>query len=253
MDGIVVVVFVAGLLLGALLNIVVIRLPRERNMAGWPRCTRCGRSLAVWQLVPLVGWLAQAGRGRCCGRPLDWLFPLNELIAGTALAFFYVRYGFSASFFYLAFVMAILILTGAIDWLHRSIYTFVILGAALIVLPVASLIPHHSFLNALLGALVAGFVFAIFFAVARLLFPSAASPFGLGDVYLGIFIGAAVGLLDLLPAMFYGMLLAGVFSAVLLVLRRSGRPHVPQYISYGTFLCLGALIYVVLWGLPGIR
>jgi leader peptidase (prepilin peptidase) / N-methyltransferase len=249
----VVVVFLAGLLLGALLNIVVVRLPRERNMTGWPRCTRCGRPLAAWQLLPVFGWLIQAGRGRCCGRALNWVFPLNELIAGTVLALLYARYGFSASFVYLAFVMVILILTGAIDWLHRSIYTFVILGAALIVLPAASVIPHHSFLNALLGALVAGFVFAIFFALARLLFPRAASPFGLGDVYLGIFIGAAVGLLDLLPALFYGMLLAGVFSAGLLVLRRAGRPNVPQYISYGTFLCLGTLIYVVLWGIPGIR
>src|SRR6266536_1662061 len=253
MDLMIVVIFLAGLVLGTLLNIVVIRLPRERKMGGWPRCTRCGRPLAVWQLLPLVGWLAQAGRGRCCGRTLSWLFPLNELIAGIALARFYVLYGFSASFFYLAFVMAILILTGAVDWLHRSIYTFVILGAALIVLSTASLIPHHNFLNALLGALVAGFVFAIFFALARLLFPRAASPFGLGDVYLGIFIGAAVGLLDLLPALFYGMLLAGLFSAALLVLRRTGRPNVPQYISYGTFLCLGALVYVVLWGIPVIH
>jgi leader peptidase (prepilin peptidase)/N-methyltransferase len=253
MDPIIVVVFLAGLVLGALLNIVVIRLPRERKMGGWPRCTRCGRPLAVWQLLPVVGWLAQGGRGRCCGRTLSWLFPLNECIAGIALALFYARYGFSASFFYLAFVMMVLIITGAVDWLHRSIYTFVILGATLIVLPAASLIPHHNFLNALLGALVAGFVFALFFALARLLFPRAASPFGLGDVYLGIFIGAAVGLLDLLPALFYGMLLAGIFSAALLVGRRTGRPNVPQYISYGTFLCLGTLIYVVLWGIPGIR
>jgi leader peptidase (prepilin peptidase)/N-methyltransferase len=207
----------------------------------------------VWQLLPVVGWLAQGGRGRCCGRTLSWLFPLNECIAGIALALFYVRYGFSASFFYLAFVMAVLMITGAIDWLHRSIYTFVILGATLIVLPTASVIPHHNFLNALLGALVAGFVFALFFALARLLFPRAASPFGLGDVYLGIFIGAAVGLLDLLPTLFYGMLLAGIFSAALLVLRRTGRPNVPQYISYGTFLCLGTLLYLLLWGLPGIR
>ena len=35
---------------------------------------------------------------------------------------------------YLAFVTAVLLMTAAIDWLHRSIYTFVILGAALIAL-----------------------------------------------------------------------------------------------------------------------
>jgi leader peptidase (prepilin peptidase) / N-methyltransferase len=244
-----IVVFVAGLFLGGLLNIVIVRLPREQRMGGWPRCTRCGRLLAWWQALPLLGWLAQGGRGRCCGRRLSWLFPLVELLAAGSLAAFYLREGMSGAFFYLAFVMVALLVTGAIDWLHRSIYTFVILGAALIVLLTAQFIPGHSFVNALLGALVAGFVFAIFFALARAMFPGKAAPFGLGDVYLSIFIGAAVGLTRLGPALFYGMLLAGVYSAVVLLLRRTGRAGVSEYISYGTFLCLGALGYLLLFGL----
>ena len=69
--------------------------------------------------------------------------------------------------------------------------------------------------------------------------------------YLGIFIGAAVGLTNLLPSLFYGMVMAGIFSAVLIVAKRAGRPNVPEYISYGTFLCLGALGHLVLWGLGG--
>jgi len=252
MDSITIAVFVAGLFLGTLLNLIIIRLPREHGLGGWPHCTRCGRVLAWWQLLPLVGWLAQASHARCCTRSLNPIFPLIELITGLTLAVFQVRYGLSVPFWYLTFVAAVLIVTGAIDWLHRSIYTFVILGAALIVLLTTLVAPIHSFRNALVGALVAGFVFAIFFALARILFPGKSSPFGLGDVYLGIFIGAAVGLTNLLPSLFYGMVLAGVFSAVLIVAKRSGRANVPEYISYGTFLCLGALGYLVAWGLVGI-
>src|SRR5262245_10593312 len=249
MDLNVIVVFIAGLLLGTLLNVVIVRLPRERDLGGWPRCTRCGRPLAWWQLLPLIGWLAQGGRGRCCGRRLNWLFPLVELLAAGSLVAFYLRYGLGGTFVYLVFVTAVLLVTGAIDWLHRSIYTFVILGAALIALLVAQVIPSHSFLNALFGVLVAGFVFAIFFVLARVLFPGKAAPFGLGDVYLGIFIGAAVGLTRLGPSLFYGMLLAGVYSALIIVVRRMGRAGVSEYISYGTFLCLGTLAYLLLFGL----
>ena len=251
MDPMILGVFVAGLFLGSLLNIVVIRLPREQQMGGWPRCTRCGRVLAWWQILPVVGWLAQAGRARCCHRSLNVLFPLIELTTGAVLAIFYARYGPGVPFWYLSFVATVLIVTGAIDWLHRSIYTFVILGAALIVLIATTIMPIHSFRNALFGALVAGFVFAIFFVLARLLFPGKSSPFGLGDVYLGIFIGAAVGLTNLMPSLFYGMVMAGLFSAVLIVAKRAGRENVPEYISYGTFLCLGALGYLVRWGLGG--
>ena len=237
-----------------MLNALVIRFPRERNLGGWPRCTRCGIPLAWWQALPVVGWLAQRGRGRCCGRRLKALFPLIELITAAVLVIFYTQHGLSVLFWYLSFVAAVLIVTGAIDWLHRSIYTFIILGAALIALLATTIAPIgaiHSFRNALFGALAAGFVFTFFFALARVLFPSKSSPFGLGDVYLGIFIGAAVGLTNLMPSLFYGILLAGIFSAVLIIAKRVGRSNVPEYISYGTFLCLGALGYLVRWGLGG--
>ena len=249
MDPIIAVVFVAGLFLGTLLNVVIIRLPRERDLGGKPRCTGCGQPLAWWQLLPVLGWLVQGGRGRCCGRRLHWIFPLVEILMAAALTRFYILYGTQPIFFYLAFVAAVLLITGAIDWLHRSIYTFVILGAALIALLASlGLWDHHNIVNALLGMLVAGFVFVIFFLLARLLFPGKAAPFGLGDVYLGIFIGAALGLTRLTPALFYGMLLAGIYSALLIVIRSLGR-EIPEYISYGSFLCLGALSFLVWNGL----
>lgn len=239
------VIFVAGLFLGVLINIIVIRLPREQHMGGWPDCTGCGKPLAIWQILPVIGWLAQGGKARCCGKRLGWIFPLNELLFGLTLALLYVRYGLTTPFFYLAFVAAILIITGAIDWLHRSIYTFVILGAALAAVIVSSIIPGHSLPNALLGTFVAGFLFAIFFVLARVLFPAKAAPFGLGDVYLGMFLGAAFGFTRLLPVMFYGMILAGIFSILLIAARSAGRRDVPEYISYGTFLCLGALGFLL--------
>lgn len=247
MNPINILVFLIGLLLGSLLNVVIVRLPREREMGGWPRCTRCGRPLAWWQLLPVLGWLAQGGRGRCCGNRLNWLFPLVELLAAVALLRFYVLYGASAMFFYMAFVMVILLVTGAIDWLHRVIYTFVILGAALVVLLASLMLPptQNNILNAGLGALVAGFIFVLFFALARMLFPGKSAPFGLGDVYLAIFLGAAVGLTRLTPTLFYGMLLAGLYSAGVVVARRMGRATGAEYISYGTFLCLGALAFLM--------
>jgi len=222
-----------------------VRLPREGQMPGWPHCTRCGRALAWWQILPLVGWLLQRGRGRCCGKTLNWVFPAVEFICAGALAVFYTRYGLSISFAFLIFVTAVLVLTAAIDWLHRSIYTLFILLPALICLLVANWVPGLGLPLSLVGALAAGFGFLILFMLARILFPAKSAPFGLGDVYLGIFIGAAVGARHLMPALFYGMLAAGVFAAAILLLRRTGGPNMPEYISYGTFLCLGALAYLL--------
>jgi leader peptidase (prepilin peptidase)/N-methyltransferase len=239
-------VFLAGLALGGLINVLVVRLPREGSLLGWPRCTRTGEPLSWWQLLPLAGWLIQRGRASD-GRPLHWIYPLVELISGLALLRLYQIYGLGLPFAYLSFVCAVLLLTGAIDFLHRYIYTFVILGAAAIALAVGPLV-GMDWRNTTLGALAGGFVFLIFYVLAHILFPSAGVPFGLGDVYLAIFIGAAVGLLSLGAALFYGMLMAGVVSAAILVLRRAGRPT-PTYIAYGSYLCLGAILFLALGGL----
>lgn len=243
-----VIVFVAGLVLGSLLNVLVARLPRESGVGGWPRCTRCGRRLAWWQILPVVGWLVQGGRGRCCGKRLHWIFLFDELICGAALVVFYLRYGLGVMFFFLAFVSAVLVLTGAIDWLHRSIYTLFILGPALIVIIASPWIAPLGLLQSAIGAIFAGIAFLLLFMLARVLFPGNAVPFGLGDVYLAIFIGATVGIRDMLPAFFYGVLGAGLVSAVILVLRRSGRNDMPEYISYGSFLCLGTLLFLMTQG-----
>jgi leader peptidase (prepilin peptidase)/N-methyltransferase len=243
-----IVTFSIGLLLGGLMNIVIVRLPREKKMSGWPHCTRCGQPLVWWQVIPLVGWLAQRGRGSCCGKPIHWIYPLVELLSGILVAWLYASYGLSLLFFYLTFVAIVLLITGAIDWLHRWIYTFVILGSAIVVLIASAFVRPHSILNAFAGLLIAGFIFLIFYILARILFPSQAAPFGLGDVYLAIFLGAAFGLTRLGPVLFIGMLLAGLFSVGVIIIRSLGKPS-PKYISYGTFLCLGALGYMVAYGM----
>ncbi len=246
------IVFVAGLLLGTLLNIIIIRLPRERSLPGWPlRCTRTGEPLAWWQLLPVAGWLIQRGKARD-GRPLHWIFPLVEVLTATSLTVLFLTYGFSASFLYLSFVCIVLIVTGAIDWLHRWIYTFVMLGSVPLVLLLSVLldVPSPGLLNAAMGALAGGLVFIFLWFLGRVLFPAHAVPFGLGDVYLAIFIGAAVGLTNFGPAILYGVLMAGVASAGIVAARHLlHRGDMPTYISYGSYLCLGSICYILLRGL----
>jgi leader peptidase (prepilin peptidase) / N-methyltransferase len=239
-------VFLAGLFWGALLNIVIVRLPREQRLVGWPRCTRTGEPLALWQLLPVLGWLIQRGRA-ADGRPLHWIYPFVELLTATAFLRFYQLYEFGPGFFYLAFVASVLIVTGAVDWLVRYIYTFVVLGATLVVLVAGPLVGLHWAALAL-GALAGGLFFGLLFALAKVMFPGTAAPFGLGDVYLAIFIGAAISIIHMTAALFYGMLLAGLFAAWIIIARSRGR-ETPTYISYGTFLCLGVILYLALWGL----
>ncbi|NJN65432.1 MAG: prepilin peptidase [Chloroflexaceae bacterium] len=245
-----ILVIAAGLVIGSLLNIVIIRLPRERRLLGWPpHCTRTGEPLALWQLLPILGWVLQRGRAPD-GQLLPWIAPLVELLSATALALLYRQYGFSLLFFYLGFVCLVLLVTGAIDWTHRFIYVFVILGGTggvlLVNLLAGGSLPALPLRDSVEGALVAGVAFILLFLLAKVLFPSRAVPFGMGDVYLGIFLGAAFGRGHLMPALTYGVMMAGVVAAIILILKHGfGRRDVPEYMPYGSYLCLGAIIYLM--------
>jgi leader peptidase (prepilin peptidase)/N-methyltransferase len=86
-----VVTGLVALLAGSFIGVVIARLPTGRSLIGPPSsCEHCGHRLAVRDLVPLVSWLASAGRCRYCGQALGAFYPLVELaalaVAGSALA-----------------------------------------------------------------------------------------------------------------------------------------------------------------------
>jgi leader peptidase (prepilin peptidase)/N-methyltransferase len=238
------IALVIGLFVAALLTIFSIRLPRERGFAGWPHCIGCMRPLAVWQMLPIAGWLLQRGRARCCGRRLPAAFLFGELIYVVAFVWLAARYGASFSLVYYACIVAALVVIGVVDWQHRLIYTLPTLAVAAFALAGAQWVRGHSWLNALLGLIAAGAIFVVFYLLARFLFPARSAPFGLGDVYLSLALGAAFGFLHLAPMLFVGMGLAGFFSIFIIIARALGRAT-PTYISYGSFLCLGAIVYLL--------
>jgi leader peptidase (prepilin peptidase)/N-methyltransferase len=238
-----------GLVLGSLLNVVIIRLPREQRLLGMPRCTRTGEVLAWWQLLPIAGWLIQRGKARN-GKPLNWIHPFVEVLTAVLVLVLYQSYGVSPLFFYLCFVGIVLIVTGAVDWTHRYIYTFVILGAAALVFVVNAmgLVPNMNILNAGVGMIISGITFMLLFMLAKVIFPATAVPFGLGDVFLAIFIGAAFGITRLIPTLSYGIFMAGFVAFLLVGAKHLLRRRVPVYMSYGSYLCLGAIISLLVQG-----
>lgn len=187
-----------------------------------------------WMVVPIVG----AGLRR------DWVALAADVAMLVVSGAFWHTYGWSLRFVLMLSAAAVLIHTAAVDWRVRLIDTLVMAGATAVALACAPWLAG-GWINALLGMLAAAIVFMLLFAVARVLYPQQHAPFGLGDVYLGMFIGALVGFTDVGAALFGGMLLAGVASAGLLtVYGYKQARHMP--IAYGAFLCMGVLLHLVL-------
>ncbi len=73
-----------GLAFGSFLNVCLSRWPKGESVVK-PRshCCNCGHTLAWWENLPLVSWLALRGRCRQCKAWIGWRYPLVELAVGA--------------------------------------------------------------------------------------------------------------------------------------------------------------------------
>src|SRR3954471_16935632 len=79
-------VFLAGLAAGWLVNRCITRLPYEKSLI-WPgsRCESCRQPIRWRDQVPVLSYLLLRGRCRTCAGAIHWRYPVVEL--GTGLAF----------------------------------------------------------------------------------------------------------------------------------------------------------------------
>jgi leader peptidase (prepilin peptidase)/N-methyltransferase len=193
--------------------------------------------------VPLVGFLAQRGRCRHCGQPIPKVFPLVELLTALSFVALVWRYGVTWLAGLYAFFSLALIVTLFLDWLRHEIYYIVLLPGTIIAL-LSSLLPARnlSFTNSLSGLIAGLFFFGLLFVFGHLLFRIEA--LALGDVWLAGMIGAMVGFYGALLTLAGGIVLAAVGAGLLLALRKVSTK---DYMPYGSYLCLAALLYLCFW------
>lgn len=252
-------IVVAGLfgsLIGSFLNVVVYRVPARKSIVSPPSaCPHCSAPIRAVDNIPVVSWLVLKGRCRDCHAPISRRYPLVEL--GTGLLFSAVAIWFlllqlpqptwstpqaavasglaMAAYLYLAAVSVALAL---IDLDTRTLPNRIVMPGYIVG---AVLLGASGLLAGNLGALAtaaigAAALFLLYFVLA-LAYPRG---MGMGDVklagLLGLFLGF-IGWQALVVGAFAAFVLGGIFSLVLIALRKaSGKTAVP----FGPWMLLGA-------------
>ncbi len=271
-----------GLAFGSFLNVCLSRWPAGESVVK-PRshCRSCGRTLAWWENLPLVSWLALRGRCRTCNTWIGWRYPMVELAVGglwTLVAWqlsaqiedplrapdFLIgppHFGIAPALATAAFLF-VMVGLAVLDAEHFWIADAVTLpGIALgLALPLifASIIASHVGLGAafwislrdraLAVAVAGGMILLIrwtYWLIRR------REGMGLGDAKLMAMLGAWLGLSGALLAFGIGVLLGALVGVVLLA--RAGRGKLAEgaaaKLPFGTFLCVGGIVSA-LWGQP---
>jgi len=225
---------VIGGIAGSLINVIATRLPAEGDpsIIGPPIRPTTGIE-DRFGLVPFIGAWQRATGG------IDWPKLATDASATVIVAIALWRHGDSFDALRAAVFSLALLIILRIDWQHHLIFSITILPAVILALAFQA----YSSIDELiwsLGAMVgAGLFFLLLFVLALVIYGKRA--LGLGDIWLAALIGAMTGE-DVFAAILLGMFLAGFGGLFLILIRVRSRT---DYIPYGAYLCLGAIVVVL--------
>jgi leader peptidase (prepilin peptidase) / N-methyltransferase len=227
---------IAGAFVGTLIHAIALRLPADIEAAGTPICHSCNAPLPAVSLVPLIP--VQCAD---CDTRTNWHKAATELGSALIVALAVLSHGATLRALAVAVFSLILLLILRIDWQHHLIYTITIVPGVVVAFVFAALDSQGALISSLAAAFGAGLLFAIFFALAVFIYRRHA--LGMGDIFLAFLIGA-MARIDLVgSAILLGMILAALGGLFLIAIGKRTRR---DYIPYGAYLCLGAIIVLLL-------
>ena len=251
------IVGLLGLLWGSFLGVVVYRTVNEGSpLSGRSKCDKCKRKISWWQNIPLFSFLLLGGKCFYCKKPIDWSYPLIELI--TALLFvwwfvmgrsFFLLVGSPWSFlqpvFWLVVGMALLVVFltdlryGIIsDGINLFLFSFVLFYRLLLVGNGEMLV--SDFYRAVLSSVVlTGFFYCLWWFTKK-------KGFGFGDVKFAPSIGLLLGWPKTLVGVMASFIIGSVIGILLILM---GKKRFGQTIPFGPFLVVGIAV-ALLWGGP---
>ena len=72
-----------GLMIGSFLNVVILRMPVEKDLVNARSgCPKCGTQLKWYHNIPLLSFLFLRGKCAFCQTNISWRYPLIELLTG---------------------------------------------------------------------------------------------------------------------------------------------------------------------------
>lgn len=229
-----------GLILGSFGNVLLLRIHSEETILGRSRCPTCKKTLAWFDLVPVLSFLFLRGHCRQCDKKISVQYSLVEL---GSMALFLLSILLFPDDIFKAFLTAcalyFLFLACVYDALHRQIPdVFTGLLALIVLVSIgcdafngASLLPHF------FGAIIPFAWFGMQWLVSK------GRAVGSGDIFLGTVIGLWLGTsgavtMLLLSYMVGAMVIGLLFTTKILSTKQ-------KRIAFGPFMGIATLLTLI--------
>lgn len=236
-----ILVILLGALWGSFLNVVAFRLINNQSIVTpRSRCTKCRKTIAWYDNIPVISWLLLHATCRWCSQPISCLYPFIELVTSALFATTYLIIDPSYWISYFIFFSALIVIIRTDLEYMLIIPEFCLYpGLYALIASYVGLLPI-SLTQSIIGALIGYFslwsIATIHYCITK------RQGLGEGDFDLLALIGAFTGpegiLLTLLIASWSGTIIAGLY---LLATGNKLNARIP----FPPLLALGAAVYVL--------
>ena len=229
-------IFIFGTIMGSFLNCVAFRLSNNESIL-WPasHCNNCQHKLKWYELIPVVSYLIQKGKTRCCNTILPISYLVIEVVTGVLYCVSYHSFGFSPEF-----VISLVFISSLITIIVSDIEYMIILDEIIAISAISIIILELIFygLEVTTKMILAGIFAFITMYVIKLIGDKLfkRESMGGGDIKLmflfGIVIGYPLSVCDIFLATFIAFPVA-----IYLLLSRKD-----NLIPFGPFLAMAAIL-----------
>ena len=247
-----IIIFVLGLCFGSFVNMLTYRIEirygmnkpitkKQETNKKRSYCDYCGRQLNWYENIPVVSWMIQKGKTRCCQKKLPVLYPIVEIATGLLFLIYESRFMIQESNIILwilgLVIIVFLVFSGVFDLKYMILPDFstgILVSSALVLWFSGHFGDWNYLLSSILSFGFLGFLYLI----------TKKRGMGFGDVKLAIFMGLFLGYPKIIVAFYVAFVVGAIISLVLIISKKATRK---TQIPFGPFLILGTFI-AWFWG-----
>ena len=230
------IIFIFGTIMGSFLNVLAVRLSNDESIL-YPRshCCNCNHKLKWYELIPIVSYVIQKGKSRCCHTIIPISYLVVEVVTGILYCTAYHSFGFSSELIISLIFISSLIVIIISDIEYMIILDEIIaLSCILIIILNWILFGLEVTVNSVISGILAFVTMYMIKIIGDKLFKR--ESMGGGDIKLMFLSGLVIGYPLSICSIFLATFIAFPIAIYLLISRKD------NLIPFGPFLAMAAIL-----------
>lgn len=234
-----IIIFIFGSIMGSFLNVLAVRLSNNESII-YPRshCHNCNHKLKWYELIPIISYIIQKGKSRCCHTRIPISYLIVEIVTGALYCTAYHSFGFTNELIIsLIFISSlIVVIISDIEYMIILDEVLIIAIFAIILIDIVDIGLYKTSICILSG--IGSFATMLLIKkLGDLMFKQ--ESLGGGDIKLMFLVGLVLGYPMAVCNIFFATFIAFPIALLLLISKKD------NIIPFGPFLSMSAILLYI--------